>query len=147
MTRVRAQRDVPGSVADAEAVWYEPVRWPSWVEGFGHVVAVEGDWPRAGASVTWQSRPGGRGHVTERVLSFEPGAGQEVEVADDSLSGRQSVRFEPLADGVSVSVVLDYRLTRRLPVGALVDRLFIRRALADSLRRTLERFAAEVADR
>jgi hypothetical protein len=147
MTRVRAERDVPGSVADAETVWYEPARWPSWVEGFGHVVSIEGDWPRAGASVTWQSRPGGRGRVTERVLSHEPGAGQEVEVTDDSLSGRQSVRFEALAGGVSVSVVLDYRLRRRLPAGALVDRLFIRRALADSLRRTLERFAAEVADR
>ena len=68
-------------------------------------------------------------------------------MTDDSLTGRQTVRFEALADGVSVSVVLDYRLRRRLPAGALVDRLFIRRALADSLRRTLGRFAAELADR
>ena len=129
----------------AEALWYDTSRWGSFVDGFAHVARLEGDWPAAGAQLTWDSRPHGRGRVIERVLWQKPGEGQGVEVEDERLAGRQTVRFEELEDGVGIELELDYRLKRTNPLTPLVDVLFVRRALAASLRRTLERFDRELA--
>jgi hypothetical protein len=42
------------------------------VDGLGHVFKVDEGWPRApGAVAIWDSKPGGRGRVLERVVSFE----------------------------------------------------------------------------
>ena len=54
--------------------------------------------------------------------------------------------FAPVADGVQVVLLLEYRLHRRSPVTPLVDVLFIRRAMAQSLGRTLDRFGARLRD-
>lgn len=145
MARVRVSVDAAGSVAGAERLWYRVDRWPGWIDGFARLVAVEGDWPAAGAVVTWQSTRGGRGRVTERVVAHEPGWGQMVAVADDSVEGTQRVAFTALEDGVEVGLELDYRLRRGGPLRRVVDVLFIRRAQADALRRTLRRFASELA--
>ena len=48
MGTVRAVQSVPGLASDAEALWYDPQRWPAWVDGFGHVVKLEGEWPARG---------------------------------------------------------------------------------------------------
>jgi hypothetical protein len=136
-------RAPPGA---AERLWYDPQRWASWVDGFGHVARIEGEWPKQGAVLTWDSLPRGRGRVVERVVSHQPGVGQELEVEDERLRGRQRVRFEPVVEGgVVVVLSLDYTLKRGGPVAAAIDLLFIRRALADSLRRTLTRFGHELA--
>jgi hypothetical protein len=42
-----------------------------------------------------------------------------------------------------VSLTLEYRLKERSPITPLLDLVFIRRALRDSLQRTLERFGHE----
>ena len=65
----------PGSVHEAETCWYDTDRWPEWMDGLARVVAVEGDWPGVGSSVTWESGPAGRGRVRERVIAYEPLAG------------------------------------------------------------------------
>jgi hypothetical protein len=57
----------------------------------------------------------------------------------------QTVAFEALEGGVSVRLGLRYELAAAGPLARLTDVLFIRRALADSLRRTLERFGRELA--
>jgi hypothetical protein len=145
MSTVQRSRDFRGPPAAAERLWYDPVRWASWVDGFGHVVRIEGEWPAAGAVVVWESPPRGRGRVVERVVSHEPGAGQELEVEDERLLGRQRVDFEALEGGVAVALSLDYRLKRGGPGAVVIDLLFIRRALAESLSRTLERFGHELA--
>ena len=44
-----------------------------------------------------------------------------------------------------MALELDYELKQSGPVRALVDLLFIRRAVRDSLRRTLARFSREVS--
>lgn len=134
---------VPGRLADAEAVWYDPHRWPSWVDGFGRVVKLEGDWPEVGARLLWQSPPKGRGLVQERVTAYEARTGQVLEVEDERLRGVQAVTFEAAQDEVRVTLTLDYELKQRGPLAPLVDRLFIRRSLGDSLRRTLTRFTYE----
>ncbi|MDQ3408652.1 MAG: hypothetical protein M3469_01535, partial [Actinomycetota bacterium] len=77
MGHAKAEITVPGRAADAEALWYDQHRWGSWVDGFGHIVALE------------------------------------------------------------------YEIKERTALTPVVDRLFVRRAMNDSLRRTLTRFANE----
>jgi hypothetical protein len=131
--------------AAAEALWYDTDRWPAFVDGCARVVAVEGQWPEPGAEVRWESTPAGRGDVVERVVAYEPGAGQELQVEDARLAGTQRIGFSPLEDGGSaVTLELAYRLKGAGLTGALVDVLFVRRAITDSLHRTLVRFAGEL---
>src|SRR5437764_857485 len=90
------------------------------------------------------SGPAGRGRVTERVVGHRPLGGQTVEVRDDSIRGRQRVAFTPVDGGVEVALTLEYEITRRNPLTALVDLLFIRRAFATSLQASVSRFGAEL---
>ena len=145
MGRVQASMAYPTTVVSAaEELWYDPVRWPSFVDGFGHVSKLEGDWPKPGAVVVWDSPPGGRERVIERVERYEARVGQTLAVEDNRLRGTQRVAFQPGSEGVTVTLALDYELKdARLRV--LVDALFVRRALRDSLRRTLRRFGRELA--
>jgi hypothetical protein len=143
VARVRAAVTLPGLASEAEALWYDLTRWPSWVDGFGHVDKVEGEWPAAGARVVWLSKPAGRGRVAERVVAYEPRTGQTLEVEDEKMRATQRVAFAPGAQGVEVALELDYELKDRNALTPVVDALFIRRALRDSLRRTLVRFARE----
>jgi hypothetical protein len=147
MSRVSVAVTLPASVHEAETCWYDTARWPAWVDGLDHVVDVSIDWPAAGAGVTWQSGPAGRGRVTERAVRHEPLSGQTVEVRDDSITGQQRVSFTPVDDRVTVTLTLEYEITQRSFFTPLVDRLFIRRAMTASLNTTLARFAAELADR
>ena len=144
MSTARATTVVPGRIIEAEELYYDPHRWAAWVDGFGHAVNLEGDWPEAGARLVWDSPPRGRGRVQERVTAYEPRARQTREVEDERLRGVQTVFFEAEdADNVRVTLVLDYELKDRNALTPLADRLFIRRELTDSLRRTLTRFGHE----
>jgi uncharacterized membrane protein len=143
--RARVQIVADGRLSEAEALWYDSARWSTFVDGFGHLATTDPAWPREG-TVVWDSRPGGRGRVVERVLRYAAGDGQDVEVEDERLAGTQSVRFAPSGDDrVQVSLDLRYALKRAYPGIAVVDFLFIRRAVRDSLGRTLRRFAIELA--
>jgi hypothetical protein len=146
MRTVTARRVLPGAgVADAEALWSDLRRWPGFVDGFGSLARVEGDWPRPGARVVWDSRPGGRGRVVERVEAHEPAASQRVRVEDAQLRGTQAVAFAALERGCEMTLELSYELKRPGFGGVLTDLFFVRHALRESLRRTLERFAIELA--
>jgi len=140
MPRVSASTVVPGRVVEAEELWYDPHRWAAWIDGFGHVAKLEGEWPQVGARLLWDSRPGGRGRVLEHVVAYEPRSGLSVEVEDEKLSGVQTVAFEPADDQVRVNLTLEYSLKDG---NRILDLLFIRRSLRDSLNRTLTRFAHE----
>jgi hypothetical protein len=143
--KIYVQIDMEGTLAAAEHLYYDTDRWATFVDGFHHVVSVKGDWPREGGRVTWDSTPNGRGRVVESVVAYEPGVGQTSEVEDPEARGTQSVAFQTLQDGVSVRLELDYELKRSQPIAFLLDSLFIRRAQRDALRRTLDRFANELA--
>ncbi|MGO9957651.1 MAG: SRPBCC family protein [Solirubrobacteraceae bacterium] len=145
MGSAQATWTLPVALAEAERRWYDTAGWADWVEGLDEVVEVEPGWPEVGASVTWVSGPAGRGRVTERAVEYEPGAGQTVEVHDDSITGRQSVAFAPAAGGVEVRLRLEYHIRAGRAgslITPLVDLLFVRRSMTASLRQTLERFAA-----
>jgi hypothetical protein len=145
MGRASATITVKGRAAEAEALWYDRHRWASWVDGFGHIVLIEGDWPEVGARLVWDSPPGGRGRVQERVVAYEIRTGQTLEVEDATISGRQIVAFTPGLEETEVTLTLEYEIKDRHLLTPLVDLLFVRRAMGDSLRRTLRRFANERA--
>jgi hypothetical protein len=130
----------------ALALWTDTSRWASFVEGFGHCLELDQYWPDQGSKVVWQSGPGGRGRVTERVI--ERGDTWLVtQVYEEALSGKQRFAVLPHPEGGSVAeLTLDYELNRRGPLRAVADWIFIRRALRDSLRRTLRRFAVEAEE-
>jgi hypothetical protein len=143
--RVQVAQLLRARLSEVEALWYDPQRWASFVDGFGHVARLSDDWPAAGATLSWDSLPGGRGRVVEHVEAYTPGEGQTSLVEDETLSGRQQVSFavdEP--ESVVVRLALEYELKQSGPLRAVVDLLFIRRALADSLGRTLARLAIEL---
>ncbi len=138
--------DLDAAPADAAALWYDTDRWPSWIDGFSTLLERRGAWPDVGSSLAWESTPAGRGRVSERVRAYEPGVEQTVDFDDDRLSGCQRVAFAAAADGgAQVTLTLDYRLKQGGWSNPLVDVLFIRRALRDSLDRTLSAFGRELA--
>lgn len=144
MGRVAYTVEIPVRASQAEDLWYDLNRWPSFIDGFGHIRKQTGDWPQAGATLQWTSSPGGRGHVLERVLKYEARRGQESQIADAKMSGTQRVVFEPGPDSVVVTLELDYEITANWPLKGLMDALFVRRPMRDSIRRTLTRFRREV---
>ena len=127
-------------------LWLDTSRWPTFVDGFGAIDRRHDRWPEPGATVVWRSKAGGRGIVTEKVVALEPPDRIVVDVLDDKLAGRQTATFAPDAGGCRVLVELDYRLNEGGPLRAVADAIFIRRALRDSIRRTLSRFAVEAAE-
>jgi hypothetical protein len=144
MRTVSVSDTFPATVHEAEQCWYDTDRWPAWVDGLARVNEVSGGWPAVGASVAWESGPAGRGSVLERVIAYEPLAGQTNEVEDDSIRGRQSVVFSPVQDSVRVSLTLEYEVRKRSVFTPAVDLLFIRGAQERSLGSTLARFGAEL---
>jgi len=146
VARVRANRALPGTrVSEAEALWYDLARWPSFVTGFGHVVRREDGWPAAGGRLVWDAARGERERVVERVVRHEARAGQVSEVEDARLRGTQTLSFAPAGDGTQITLELDYALKEASLAGAVADALHGRRALRAALAQTLERFARELA--
>lgn len=147
MAATSAARRVELDPQRAWALWTDLTRWPSFVEGFGHVAERTGDWPGEGARVVWTSGPGGRGRVTEKVAASERGVVFSTLVFEDALAGTQITSFETADDGrTRVELRLDYQLAKFGPLRPLADVLFIRRALNQALNRTLARFATEAAE-
>ena len=103
------------------------------------------EWPEAGAKVVWESGPGGRGRVTEKVIESGAAALRD-EGLEERLVGTQAFRAEPAEGGALVEVELEYELTSESPLRGVTDVLFIRRALRDALRRTLRRFKVEAEE-
>lgn len=151
MTKVSAARRVVLPPQEAEALWLDVGRWATFVEGFAHAVEQDATWPADGSKLVWISLPDGRGRVTEKVTAQGPGH-LTTRVLEDSLSGSQSVTFEPAEEGGTiVGLSLEYDLNpttmwRSGGLGVIVNALFIRRAMTDSLARTLRRFATEAAE-
>jgi uncharacterized membrane protein len=147
--RAKAEIEVPGPISEAERLWYDLDRWPSFVDGYGHLVKREGDWPKTGARIVWDSVRAGRGRVSERVTEYEVRVSQTVAVEDPRITGSQRIAFAAVEEGrCRVTLELDYALKQGGPLGGVVDALFVRRAFRDALRRTLGRFARELrADR
>jgi hypothetical protein len=145
--KARAQIVVPGRISDAEALWYDTSRWPTFIDGFHHVASVDPGWPAEGTMV-WDSTRDGRGRVVETVERHEPRVGQTIHVEDPKLSGTQSIAFAALeGDRTRLTLELSYKLKDRPagPLAPIVDAVFIRPRQREALARTLARFARELA--
>jgi Polyketide cyclase / dehydrase and lipid transport len=143
MGRVRAEVEIAALASAVEELWYDTSRWPTFIDGLAHVAKVEGDWPHAGR-VLWDAKPGGRGRVVEHVVDYEARAGQTLEVEDAKITGTQRIEFHPTERGCRVVLALDYTVKQRRPFMPVVDALFIRRPMTDSLKRTVARLRREV---
>jgi hypothetical protein len=140
-----ARAVVPLAPEAALGLWTDPDRWPTFVEGFARILERSQEWPAPGAKLVWESSPGGRGRVTERVV--EHGTGRfATQVFEAALTGTQSLSAGEDAEGARLELTLEYELSKYGPLRSIADRVFIRRALRDSLRRTLRRFAVEAEE-
>jgi hypothetical protein len=127
-------------------LWTEVDRWPSFVEGFARPVDRSPEWPHAGARLVWESSPAGRGRVTEKVVEAEGPDRFVTQVFEERLHGVQTFRVVESEGGSRAELALVYELTKYGPLSAVADVIFIRRAIRDSLRRTLSRFAVEAEE-
>jgi hypothetical protein len=143
--RASARGPLPLPPAEVLRLWSDVDRWPSFVEGYARRLELAGGWPEPGGRVVWESTPDGRGRVTEAVKENEPDR-FSTQVFEKALTGTQTLRALPANGGSEVELALEYELTRYGPLGAVADALFIRRALRDSLRRTLYRFTIEAEE-
>jgi Polyketide cyclase / dehydrase and lipid transport len=142
----RAQTDLVLTPEAALRLWSNPDRWPTFVEGFARVLDRDPSWPRGGAKLVWESTPAGRGRVTERVVDAEGPDRFVTRVFEERLHGTQTFRVVESEGGSRAELALEYELTKYGALGAVADAIFIRRAIRDSLRRTLRRFSVEAED-
>ena len=144
MGEVRGVIDVRATPQEAEALWLDTRRWPSFLDGFGRLTKRSEDWPAVGARASWGTGPAGRGLVLHVVQEREPGRDVVLSEEDERITGRQRATFDPVEDGCRMTVALTYEVKPGKGVPKVVDVLFVRRAMRESLRRTLTRFAAEL---
>ncbi|HEV7847436.1 MAG TPA: SRPBCC family protein [Thermoleophilaceae bacterium] len=145
MRRASARSAVALPPAEVLRLWSDTDRWASFVEGFARLVELGRGWPSEGGRVVWESAPAGRGRVTETVVESAPDR-FSTQVFEDALAGTQTLRVLPAGDGSEAELSLEYELAKYGPLAGIADALFIRRALRDSLHRTLRRFAIEAAE-
>jgi hypothetical protein len=141
MPTVTAEAEVALDPEAAVTLWTDLERWATFVEGFARVLERNAAWPAEGGRIVWESNPHGRGRVTEKVVERRPGLIRS-QIFEQRLTGTQTARFERGRFGLQ----LEYVLTGNRPLQGLTDVLFIRRALRDSLRRTVRRFAVEAEE-
>jgi Polyketide cyclase / dehydrase and lipid transport len=142
----RAQAEVVLAPEAALRLWADPTRWATFVEGFARVIEQDPGWPAEGSRLVWESVPAGRGRVTEKVMRGAAAERFATQVFEERLVGLQTFRASESDAGSRVELSLEYTLTKYGPLGGLADAIFIRRALRDSLRRTLSRFAVEAEE-
>jgi hypothetical protein len=145
VARIERMGFAPVTPLVAQRLWVDTNRWPTFVDGFGHVVELDEAWPQPGSKVVWLSGPAGRGRVTERIREYGDAA-VTTEVFDSQMHAVQTIRFAPAEDGSDAFLSLDYELQSGGPLRRLTDVLFIRRVLAMALERTLRRFSTEAGD-
>jgi Polyketide cyclase / dehydrase and lipid transport len=149
MRTASAKRPVALEPPAALRLWVDVRRWPTFVEGFARALRLDREWPEPGAKIEWESIPSGRGRVTEIVEEHDPEGKLATRVFDEQLTGVQTMAFGIDDEtGETVGILsLEYELQRfEGAIGAITDRLFIRRALRDSLTRTLRRFSVEAEE-
>jgi Polyketide cyclase / dehydrase and lipid transport len=146
MRSASAQTDVVLTPEAALRLWTDTDRWATFVEGFARTLERSPEWPAAGSRVVWESTPAGRGRVTEKVVEREGPDRFVTQVFEERLHGTQTFRVVESEGGSRAELALDYELAKYGPLSAIADAIFIRRAIRDSLRRTLRRFSVEAEE-
>ena len=146
MRTITATAIVEGAGIEAEQLWYDRSRWASWIDGFGALSKLEGEWPLEGSRRVWTMRVGAagaaRGLISERVTNYVAGDGQALAFEDERLTGVQRVRFE--TDGVRTRITVTVDMDTKTYL-APARKWWLRRQLRSSLARSLARFSYELA--
>jgi Polyketide cyclase / dehydrase and lipid transport len=142
----RAEADLVLTPEAALRLWTDLERWPSFIEGFARTLERSPDWPAGNARLVWESTPAGRGRVTEKVAQGQGPDRFVTHVYEERLAGTQTFRVVESEAGSRAELSLEYKLTKYGPLSAVADAIFIRRAIRDSLRRTLFRFSVEAEE-
>ena len=146
MSIARAERQVVLTPEAALRLWTNPARWSTFIEGFARILEQDAGWPAEGTRLVWESVPAGRGRVTEKVLTAPTADRFATRIFEERLIGVQTFRAAESESGSRVELSLEYALTKYGPLNAVADAIFIRRAVRDSLRRTLFRFGVEAEE-
>jgi Polyketide cyclase / dehydrase and lipid transport len=133
---------VEGPGIEAEQLWHDRSRWPSWIAGFAALQKLGDEWPLEGARRVWVTRPNGRGLVSETVTAYVAGDGQTLAFEDAKVRGTQRVRFE--SDGVRTRITVTLALETKERV-APARKWWLKRRFRGELERSLERFSYELA--
>ena len=140
MATVEASVEIPAPLADVWDLYFDPDRWPAWVDQFAAVVSADG-YPDAGGRLVWRSTAAGRGEVREHVVEHEPRSLHRIEFEDPESRGNLETRFGIVAAGeegrTRVTQRLEYGLTGGGPLARVTDFLFIRSQMRGSLERSL----------
>lgn len=131
---------------EVEQLWHDRSRWAAWIDGFGGLQRLDGEWPLEGARRMWVTRPGWsgalRGLIAETVTAHRAGEGQTVTLEDARVGGTQQVTFAGDARHTRITVELQVEPKERL---APARRWWLRRQLREHLQRSLQRFSYELA--
>ena len=130
MRRAEASLDVPGLASEAEALWYDPVRWPASNDGFAHAAELGDGWPaelQAEALRLKQQVDDGLDELTRRLFgraSASASSATRFAVIDIPFAAvrRHVAANEPpppavdrLIEPAYLAVVRTQRKSRRLP--------------------------------
>ena len=142
MRTVTVSTVVEGPGIEAEQLWHDRSRWPSWIAGFAALQKLGDEWPLEGTRRVWVTRRDGRGLISETVTAYTAGDGQTLEFEDAKVRGTQRVRFESDGTRTRITVALELVTKERTPPGR---RWWLRRKFRGELERSLERFSYELA--
>jgi uncharacterized protein YndB with AHSA1/START domain len=145
MAKVTAEQIVPASLAETWDLYFDPSRWPAWVDELHTVEELANGYPQMGGTVIWRSGPAGRGRVSETVLEHEPRRLHRIRYSDPSSEGEQVTSFAIEGEGTLVRLELSYSLLGAGPLSRITDLLFIRSQMRAMLARSLEGLSGEAA--
>lgn len=135
--------------APVERVWEafsDPYGWPEWIEGTEAMLSVEGEPLAEGSSYRERSVVMGpwKSQSRWKVVQFQP---HTLQVHEGHLPGVGNlvltVGFESVSEGTRFS--MDFRYDTMLgPLGALLDRLMMKRMMQNNFDRSVRNFKARV---
>ena len=146
MAKAAAELRIPASLAETWDLYFDPTRWPEWVDEFRAIDSLDGGYPEVGGTLVWHSGPAGRGQVTETVLEHEPRLLHRIRYSDPSSEGEQTTSFRIEGDDTLVRLELSYSLVKGGILSGLTDLLFIRSQMGGMLARSLEGLRGEAGD-
>ncbi len=96
MSSVEASVEIEAPLAEVWGLYFDPERWPAWVDGLEAVDSMEAGYPDAGGTLAWHSNAAGRGRVRERVVAHEPRGLHRIAFEDPQAIGELETTFEML---------------------------------------------------
>ena len=146
MGRATASIRVPGRASDAEALWYDPHALARLGRRLRATRArVPEAWPAGGHAAVGQPprRPRARARGGRRLRGAR--SARRCGWRTSGCAAPSGSRSAPPPSTCWSALELDYELKERTPVTPIVDRLFVRRELTASLRRTPRRLRPRAA--